>query len=173
MIESMCRFVKFFEEFNQLDEKTRISVLKDNVFEMCLVTASVFYDAKAQNISLSGQNFHVSLFATTEPHLIAFIRTVSASFSSTDCHFCVRVTLIYHLHYCYRFVIKNFHPLSWPFLGAILVMAARGEKGGVAGSGEVGGLSLNKYRILFWKSRSGEDSPQILLMRISGQIRIY
>uniref|UniRef100_A0A915BQA0 NR LBD domain-containing protein n=2 Tax=Parascaris univalens TaxID=6257 RepID=A0A915BQA0_PARUN len=76
MIESMCRFVKFFEEFNQLDEKTRISVLKDNVFEMCLVTASIFYDAKAQSISLSGQNFHMSLFVTTEPHLIAFIRTV-------------------------------------------------------------------------------------------------
>ncbi|KHN88167.1 Nuclear hormone receptor family member nhr-23 [Toxocara canis] len=76
MIESMCRFVKFFEEFNQLDEKTRISVLKDNVFEMCLVTASLFYDAKTQSISLSGQNFHVSLFATAQPNVLAFIRMV-------------------------------------------------------------------------------------------------
>ncbi|VDK47227.1 unnamed protein product [Anisakis simplex] len=77
MIENMCRFVKFFEEFNQLDEKTRICVLKENVFEMCLVTASLFYDSKSQTIALSGHKFHISLFSTaTQPSILTFIGLV-------------------------------------------------------------------------------------------------
>lgn len=78
VIESFCRFVKIFEEFNELEEPVRCALLKENAFEMCLVTLSLLYDPnpKMMSITLHENVLRLQCFISSDPTVVEFIRII-------------------------------------------------------------------------------------------------
>ncbi|MFH4973892.1 hypothetical protein AB6A40_000601 [Gnathostoma spinigerum] len=79
IIECICKFAKFFDEFNHLDEKIRVLLLKENAMELALVSTALFYDSKQLTVSIGGQIFPIQLFVTNEQSEFELIRSIHSS----------------------------------------------------------------------------------------------